>query len=76
VGADGDDEAVGADGTEDGIRSAADDEFADAGLRADVAEIGTNSQSFDNRNDAGGQAFGGARLVQGNEGANFLEAGQ
>jgi hypothetical protein len=76
VGAGGDDEAVGADGIEDGIRSAADDEFAHAGLRADAVEIGMNSQSFDNRNDAGGQAFGGARLVQGNEGANFLEAGR
>ena len=42
----GDDEAVGADAIEDGIRSAADEEFTDAGFRADAAEIGMNSQSF------------------------------
>src|SRR5258708_18040771 len=76
VGDGGDDEAVGADAIEDGIRSAADDEFTDAGFRADAAEIGMNSQSFNDGNDAGGQAFGGVRLVQGNEGTNFLEAGQ
>jgi len=76
VGDGGDDEAVGADAIEGGIRSAADDEFTDAGFRADAAEIGMNSQSFNDGNDAGGQAFGGVRLVQGNEGTNFLEAGQ
>src|SRR5260370_1791075 len=76
VGDGGDDEAVGADAIEDGIRSAADDEFTDAGFRADAAEVGMNSQSFHDGNDAGGQAFGGVRLVQGNEGTNFLEAGQ
>src|SRR2546430_17503633 len=72
----GDDEAVGADAIEDGIRSAADDEFTDAGFRADAAEIGMNSQSFNDGNNTGGQAFGGGRLVQGNEGTNFLGAGQ
>ncbi len=46
VGDGGDDEAVGADAIEDGIRSAADDEFTDAGFRAGAAEIGMNSQSF------------------------------
>ncbi len=46
VGDGGDDEAVGADAIEDGIRSAADEEFTDAGFRADAAEIGMNSQSF------------------------------
>ena len=46
VGDGGDDEAVGADAIEDGIRSATDDEFTDAGFRADAAEIGMNSQSF------------------------------
>jgi hypothetical protein len=35
-----------------------------------------NSQSFNDGNDAGGQAFGGIRFVQGDEGTNFLEAGQ
>lgn len=76
VGDGGDDEAIGADAIEDGIRSAADDEFTDARFRADAAEGGMNSQSFKDRNDANGQAFGGVWLVQGNEGANFLEAGQ
>lgn len=76
VGDGGDDEAVGSDAIEYGIRSAADNEFTDAGLRAGAAEIGMNSQSFDNGNDARGQAFGGVRLVQGDEGANFLEPGQ
>ena len=61
---------------QDGIRRASDDEFTDAGFRADAAEIRMNSQSFENGNDAGGQAFGGVRLVQGHKGANFLEAGQ
>ena len=72
----GNDEAAGADAIEDGIRSAADDEFTDARFRTDAAEIGMNSQSFNDGNDARGQAFGGVRLVQGHEGANFLEAGQ
>jgi len=76
VGDVGDDEAVGADAIEDGIRSAADYEFTDAGFRADAAEIGMNSQSFNDGNDAGGWAFGGVWLVQGDKGANFLEAGQ
>ena len=76
VGDGGDDEAVGADAIEGGIRSAADDEFTDAAFRADAAEIGMNSQSFNDGKDAGGQAFGGVRLVQGDKGANFLEAGQ
>src|SRR5882724_101992 len=76
VGDGGDDEPGGADAIEDRIRSAADDEFADAGFRADAAEIGMDSQSFNDGNDAGGQAFGGVRLVQGDKGANFLEAGQ
>ena len=76
VGDGGDDKAVGADAIEDGVRSAADDEFTDAGFRADAAEIGMNSQSFNDGNNTGGQAFGGGRLVQGNEGTNFLEAGQ
>ena len=52
----GDDEAVGADAVEDGIGGAADDEFTDAGFRADAAEIRMNSQSFNDRNDARGQA--------------------
>jgi hypothetical protein len=76
VGNGGDDEALRADAIENGIRSAADEEFTDAGFRADAAEIRMNSQSFNDRNDARGQAFGGVWLVQGNEGANFLEAGQ
>ena len=60
----------------DGIRSAADDELPDAGLRSDSAEIGMNSQCFDDRNDASGQALGGFRLVQGYEGPNFLKASE
>jgi len=54
VGDGGDDEAVGADAIEDGIRSAADDEFTDAGFRGDAAEVGMNSQSFNDRSDGGG----------------------
>ena len=72
----GDYEAVAADGIKDGIRSAADDELPDARLRSDSAEIGMNSQCFDDRNDASGQALGGFRLVQGYEGPNFLKASE
>ena len=72
----GDYEAVAADAIKDGIRSAADDELPDAGLRSDSAEIGINSQCFDDRNDASGQALGGFRLVQGYEGPNFLKASE
>ena len=72
----GDYEAVAADAIKDGIRSAADDELPDAGLRSDSAEIGMKSQCFDDRNDASGQALGGFRLVQGYEGPNFLEASE
>ena len=68
------DEAVGADAVKDGKGSAADDEFTDAGFGADAAEVGMNAKSFHDRNDTSGQAFGGIRFVQGDEGANFLEA--
>ena len=51
-------EAVAADAIEDGVRSAADDELPDAGSRSD-SEMGMNSQCFDDRNDASGQALGG-----------------
>jgi hypothetical protein len=34
-----------------------------------------NSQSFNNGNDAGGQAWWRRPVIQGDEGANFLEAG-
>ena len=71
-----DDEASGADAIEDGIRRAADHQFADAGLRADVPQIGMNPQRFNHRNDARGQSFRGVRLVQRHECANFLQAGQ
>ena len=63
VGNGGNHEAVGADAIEDGIRSAADDELSDAGLWADAAKIGMDSQSFHDGNDAGGKACGGVRLV-------------
>ena len=46
VGDGGDDKTVGADAIQDGIRSAADDEFTDAGFRADAAEVRMNSQSL------------------------------
>ena len=71
-----DGEAVAADAIKDGIRSAADDELPDAGFRSDSAEIGMNSQCFDDRNDASTQALGGIRLVQGYEGTNFLKASE
>ena len=72
----GDYEAVATDAIKDGIRSAADDELADAGFRSDSAEIGMNSQCLDDRNDASGQALGGVRLVRGYEGPNFLKASE
>jgi len=52
----GDYEAVAADAIKDGLRSAADDELPDAGLRSNSAGIGINSQCFDDRNDASGRA--------------------
>jgi len=76
VGDGGDYEAVATDAIKDGIRSAADDELADAGLRSDSAEIGMNSQCLGDRNDASGQALGGVRLVHGYEGPNFLKASE
>ena len=76
VGDGGDYEAVATDAIKDGIRSATDDELPDAGFRSDSAEIGMNSQCFDDRNDASGQALGGVRLVQGYEGPNFLKASE
>src|SRR5919108_4993695 len=52
VGDRGVDEAIGANAVEDGIRSAAEEEFADSWFRTNAAEIGMNSQSFNDGNDA------------------------
>lgn len=72
----GNNDAVSPNAIEDGIGSPTDDQLAHARFRADAAQMGMNSQGFDNRDEACGQAFCSVGFVQGNEGANLLKPGK
>lgn len=71
----GDEDLVAAKTVKDDVGSAADDEFAHGRPAGRVAEVGMKAQGLDDRDDAHGELFGGARFVEGNVGANLTQAG-
>ncbi len=68
------DDALGANAVENGIGSAANNEFTNTWLCSGTAQVRMIPQSFDHSHDACGKTFRCIGLVQGDVGANLREA--
>lgn len=62
------------DAIQDDIRSATDDEFADGWLGSGTAKVRMVLERFHQGDDSHGEAFGCVRLVDGDVGANLVQA--
>lgn len=70
----GDEHAVAAQAVEDDVGSAADAEFAQAGLAGRVAKAGMKAERLDESDDAHGEPLGGTRFVECDVSADLAQA--
>lgn len=70
----GDEDLFAAKAVEDDVRGASDDELAEVRLTGGATEGRVEAMSFDKGDDAGGEALGGAGIIERNVGANLAQA--